>query len=345
MIMKKHHHIGFLILIILISFAAQSASAEQVLYTNNTQVNLRSSPTTKANNIITTIPNDTPVTVLQQQGAWYNVRLPDGREGWISRWVLTSREEIPDIQDSQEQGLVQIQSRDVSPPPDLTEKMVYISEGNAIIGSDENDVAQIARKWDISQDMLNDELPKEKITVRGFYIDQYEVTNAQYKMFVDATRYPPPLHWVDGMYPEGKGNHPVTFVSWDDAQAYAQWAGKRLPTAEEWEVAARGMNGQLFPWGDTYDDRQQVNINNPEGGVGPVGSYQTDVSAFDVYDMGGNIMEWTMTQYEGNKDFFILKGSSWATEPFEARGANQTPGYAEYQLAHVGFRCVKTGNR
>jgi formylglycine-generating enzyme required for sulfatase activity len=143
------------------------------------------------------------------------------------------------------------------------------------------------------------------------------------------------------MYSENTGNHPVTFVSWDDAYAYAQWAGKRLPTAEEWDVAARGLNGRIFPWGNT-SEAQRVNVNHPDGGTAAVGSFADDVSAFKVYDMGGNVMEWTMTQYGNQKDVFVLKGSSWATKPFEARGANQTPGYAEYRLSHVGFRCAQS---
>ncbi len=326
------------ILVVLQGLAGQSASAEQILYVNNTQVNMRSGPTTAAENIIATVPKDTPVVVLRKQGAWHYVRLPDGREGWISGWVLVSRETVPDMGGPEvSRGTREL----VSPSPDLTEKMINIPGGDAVIGSDESELQQVIHRWKVQRDALTDELPKQSISMTGFSIDQYEVTNAQYQQFVDATRYPPPLHWQDGRYLPGTGDHPVTFVSWDDAHAYAQWAGKRLPTAEEWELAARGLHGQIFPWGNTYE-RQQANINNAQGGVAPVGAHPDDISGFKVYDMGGNVMEWTMTQYEGQKDFFILKGSSWATAPFEARGANQTPGHAEYRLGHIGFRCLKS---
>ena len=342
-------HIGCWVLIIFgtiiyfIGPMAQSVNAEQVLYVKNAQVNVRSAPTTTGKNIIATISQGTTVVVLQQQGAWYKVRLPDGREGWISRWGLELRE-TP----SETQGQVTIQrARGVQAAvPDVPEKMIYISGGPGMIGSDEQDMQQVIRKWkqDVQRDALTDELPKQKMVVNAFYMDQYEVTNAEYKKFVDATRYPPPSHWKDGMYPENTGNHPVTFVSWDDAYAYAQWAGKRLPTAEEWEIAARGLNGRIFPWGNTHE-AQRVNVNHPDGATAAVGSFADDVSAFKVYDMGGNVMEWTMSQYGNQKDIFVLKGSSWATKPFEARGANQTPGYAEYRLSHVGFRCAKSKTR
>ncbi len=324
--------------IVVLCLAGQDGFAEQTLYVNNTRANVRSAPTSASGNILTTVPKDTPVIVLAQQGAWYKVRLPDGREGWISSWVLTSPDTTPD---SGGRGLFQPATQDSDLSPELKENMIFIPGGTAVIGSDENEIEFAASTWNISPDLLKDELPHKTVLVRGFYIDQYEVTNAQYKKFVGTTTYPPPLHWKGGTYLENTGNHPVTFVSWDDAQAYAQWAGKRLPTVEEWEVAARGMNGQRFPWGNAFD-LQQVNIDKPRGNVAPVGSSPNDVSVYKVHDMGGNVMEWTMTQYEGNKDFFILKGSSWKGKPFEARGANLTPGAADYQLSDIGFRCARS---
>ncbi len=328
------------VLLVWLCFGAFTSFAEQVFYVNNTSVNLRSGPTTKTNNILATVPKDTPVVVLSQQGTWNHVRLPDGREGWISSWVLVSRDQDRS-RGTRIQGLSQPTESRNAPAPDISGEMILIPGGTAIVGSDDNEVEYVVRTWQVSRDALKDELPKRKVTMKGFYIDQYEVTNAQYKQFVAATRYPPPLHWKEGTYAANTGNHPVTFVAWDDAYAYAQWAGKRLPTDEEWEIAARGLYGQRFPWGDVFAP-QQANMNNPEGNVAPVGSHQNDVSAYKVYDMGGNVMEWTLTQYGGDKDYFILKGSSWLGKPFEARGANQTPGTAEYRLGDIGFRCAKS---
>lgn len=320
----------------------QPLSAEQILYVNNTKVNLRSSPTAGAKNVIATVPENTPVTVIQKQGTWYKVRLPDGQEGWISQWVLTSREAPTETQG---RSIMQGQPDATASSPQQTIPMIVIPGGDYIIGSDEAESQQAIQTWQAKPDMLTDEPDKAIVAVPGFSIDSYEVTNAQYKAFVDATRYPPPLHWKDGTYPSETGNQPVTFVSWDDARAYAEWAGKRLPTAEEWEVAARGKTGRIFSWGNTYSRQQQVNINTQYEGPVAVGSSSDDVSEFKVYDLGGNIMEWTMSPYPGAKDFYIVKGGAWFSLPFEARGANQTPAYAEYRLEHIGFRCVKGASR
>ncbi len=352
--MKQRFLWGMLWMFLLIVFVAinEHTFAEQILYVNNTLVNVRSAPTAADKNVVRTIPRETPVEILSQQGSWYHVRLPDGSEGWVSERVLVSRgsagesrgnilppETIPE--NIPEHATPSASAGGVSSVLALDDDMVFIQGGTAIIGSDEREIRAILRMEGASQDMFADEMPKEQINIQGFYIDRYEVTNAQYKQFVEATRYPPPLNWENGTYPLGSSKHPVTFISWDDAHAYARWAGKRLPTAEEWEISSRGGNGRIFPWGETFDV-QHININHTQNGPAPVGSHPDDVSSYNVYDLGGNVMEWTLTQYEGNKDFFVLKGGSWAGKPFEARGANKVPGEAIYQLSHIGFRCAKS---
>lgn len=342
--MKQLYLLWIGALVCLIGLLSAPSFAQQVLYVKNTQVYLRSSPTSTEDNVLTTLTKDTPVTLIQKRGVWYNIRLSDGREGWISKWVLESRGSKPGKtpDPSPSRRLPQPEKEPDLPAPSLVdEDMVLIPGETAIIGSDRNDLDRIVKTWNVERDMLMDETPKHMLSIRGFYLDRYEVTNAQYKQFVEATRYPPPPHWLGGTYPENTGNHPVTFVSWEDAQAYAQWAGKRLPTAEEWELAARGTDGQMFPWGNSLD-LPAVNIHNPEQGVAAVGSYAQDVSPYQIYDLGGNVMEWTLTPYGEEKDFFVLKGSAWNGQPFEARCANNTPAYAEYRLEHVGFRCARS---
>lgn len=105
----------------------------------------------------------------------------------------------------------------------------------------------------------------EPCTLPGFYIDVYPTTNADYERFVAATGYPPPPHWTAAGFPQKLANHPVVFVTWHDAHAYAFWAGKSLPTSEEWEKAARGLDGDVYPWGS---QRTPAKCNVRESRIG-----------------------------------------------------------------------------
>ena len=155
----------------------------------------------------------------------------------------------------------------------------------------------------------SDEKPAHTVDVEAFYIDKYEVTNAQYKKFVDANpqwqkdNIPHKIHngkylnlWQDNTYPPGKENHPVVYVSWYAAMAYAKWAGKRLPTEAEWEKAARGgVVGIKYPWGDLIDP-SKANYGGEVGDTRPVGSYPPN--DYGLYDMVGNVMEWCLDAYD-----------------------------------------------
>jgi formylglycine-generating enzyme required for sulfatase activity len=182
------------------------------------------------------------------------------------------------------------------------EGMVLVPEGKFIMGSEEVDTEGLAREFGMPvRNLYEDERPMRKMHLEGFYIDKYEVTNTQYKEFVEATGYHPPFKWKGRNFPEGKGEHPVINVTWFDANNYCTWADKRLPTEAEWEKAARGPYGNKYPWGGEYDEKKG-NLNT--GGTAPVGSYKSDKSYYGVYDMGGNVMEWVYGWYEpypGNK--------------------------------------------
>ena len=115
---------------------------------------------------------------------------------------------------------------------DKPNEMVLIPAGEFIMGTDKR---------------LPDEGPQHKVNLPAFYIDIYEVTNLQYKKFNNATKRRSPTHFRNRTFPQGKADHPVTYVSWDDAHDYCKWAGKRLPTDQEWEKAARGTEGKMFP--------------------------------------------------------------------------------------------------
>ena len=158
-------------------------------------------------------------------------------------------------------------------------------------------------------DAESDEQPVHTVYVDAFYIDKYEVTNAQYKKFVDANpqwqkdNIPRNLHngkylrfWRGNTYYLSKENHPVVYVSWYAAMAYAKWAGKRLPTEAEWEKAARGgVVGRKYPWGDLIDSTK-ANYGRAVGKTMLVGTYPPN--DYGLYDMVGNVMEWCLDAYD-----------------------------------------------
>ena len=176
--------------------------------------------------------------------------------------------------------------------------MVLIPAGEFQMGSNDN----------------TDEKPVHTVYIDAFYIDTYEVTNAQYKAFVDVNpqwrkdRIPSAYHngnylkhWNGSDYPSGKGDHPVAYVSWYGAMAYAQWTGKRLPTEAEWEKAARGGQfGLKYPWGNTISNGQ-ANYGNHVGDTTVVGSYPAN--GYGLYDIAGNVLEWCLDAYYS--DFYF----------------------------------------
>jgi formylglycine-generating enzyme required for sulfatase activity len=158
--------------------------------------------------------------------------------------------------------------------------MVRIAESRVLMGSNDGDP---------------DEFPLRQVIVPAFWMDVHEVTNAQYKRFCDATRHPVPPHWTNGTFPNKQENFPVVNVTWRDAAAYAKWAGKRLPTEAEWEKAARGQNGQIYPWGDKPDTNRSALEDDAK--FGAVGRYPQGASPYGCLDMAGNAWEWTADWY------------------------------------------------
>lgn len=203
-----------------------------------------------------------------------------------------------------------------------------------------------------------DEKPSHTMSLPAFSIDLYEVTNGQYKEFVDATHRALPENWTNGTYPEGKKNHPVVFVTWYDAHDYCAWTGKRLPTEEEWEKAARGTDGRLYPWGNDFDPKKANTPQSHSTGTMPVGSFPQGRSPYGLYDMGGNAWEWTESwakAYPGSPipnghyftgEYKVLKGGSWVDCSFYRCGISSLTfnrGYFKPQTENqgFGFRCAK----
>ena len=177
---------------------------------------------------------------------------------------------------------------------------------------------------------------KEKTKTATFFIDQALVTNAEFKKFVEATGIEPPPHWRHDTWPEGKADHPVLQVTWDSANAYAQWVGKRLPTEIEWEKAARGTDGRKYPWGNEFDPHK---CNTGSDGTTPVGKYSpAGDSPYGCMDMAGNVWEWI-----GGKPSPVLmplRGGDWLDGAEEAQTFFRRMHTPKRKNDFVGFRCA-----
>jgi len=180
---------------------------------------------------------------------------------------------------------------------------------------------------------------KQTKELPSFYIDRYLVTNDEYRAIVDAKGYSFPPHWRKGAPLPGTGNHPVVQVTWFDAAAYAEWAGKRLPSGPEWEKAARSTDGRVYPWGDLFDPlRLNCGDKGPMTTL-PVGQFspQGD-SPYGLADMAGNVYEWTN---DGNPVVTMgLRGGSWLDGRDEARTFAVRRHTPRRKNDFIGFRCV-----
>lgn len=185
--------------------------------------------------------------------------------------------------------------------------------------------------------------PEREVKLTAFLIDKHEVTNKQYEAFVKATGHEAPKSWINNLVPTGKENHPVAEVSYEDAAAYASWAGKRLPTAEEWEVAAgydpSGKKRLKFPWGNTYA-AGKANVNSR--GSQPVCSKPEGASPAGCMDMAGNVWEWTASLPEGRSGSRIIKGGGFNDPTFTGLNVRfNLPMRSRTKKNYIGFRCVK----
>jgi len=217
--------------------------------------------------------------------------------------------------------------------------MVLVPAGEALLGSDSGD---------------DDERPARRIFIDAFYIDKYEVTVAQYRRFLQATGHRKPYGW--GAEHFSADDQPVVGVSWYDAAAYCKWAGKRLPTEAEWEKAARGSEGFVYPWGNKWQEGMCVGdtpgLSHPER----VGSLPQGASPFGVMDMAGNVWEWCADWYDpgyyavrplrdpegpARGDAKVIRGGSWIDSARQLRSSNRYYSHPDVRYNGIGFRCAK----
>jgi formylglycine-generating enzyme required for sulfatase activity len=214
-----------------------------------------------------------------------------------------------------------------------------------------------------SDDEQENAKPQHQVHVDIFWIDKYEVTNAEYKEFVDATGHPVPyvqadwaerFNWglINYTFPAGRENHPVVLVSWNDALAYCEWRGKRLPTEAEWEKAARGTDGRRYPWGNEWfsGDAPMTNILGVRDDTAQVGTYPQDTSPYGAMDLAGNAAEWVSDSYQPypnssfwtkdyEKGYKAIRGGSWLSPGRSERISSPN------ELVSVDFGHVTTAHR
>ena len=285
-----------------------------------------------------------------------------------------------------------------------TSGMVFVPGGPFIMGSNLRDDSGKKQEYGLVNPLYLDEHPEHTVTIDGFYMDIYEVTNAQYKLFLEKTRRDSmpfqwsqngynlikerlnatdqdTLRWIASEYfkldmdtsvmdknslltamlanQAKRDRLPVTGVNWYDANAYCTWIGKRLPTEQEWEKAARGPDGWMYPWGNEWI-QDYVNTGDDsdwEEGIAPVGSYPNNKSVYGIYDLAGNVWEWVGswylpypgTDYE-HKDFGqyfrVIRGGGGGIGHYALsvffRGAARSYAPPQQPNNDVGFRCAKS---
>ncbi len=231
-------------------------------------------------------------------------------------------------------------------------------------GSEKDGMVQVfvpAGAFEMGSDSgYSDERPVHTVTLDAFWIDRTEVTNAMYALCVNAGACQPPSGSISSTrssyYGNSQfGNYPVIFVSWNDAKAYCEWAGRRLPTEAEWEKAARGTDGRIYPWGNASPDSTLLNFYGNVGDTAEVGSYPSGASPYGALDMAGNVSEWVAGWYgagyynsrsdnpagPSSGDYRVLRGGSWFVEPYFARAAFRGRFGPDDPMFH-GFRCSRS---
>ena len=234
--------------------------------------------------------------------------------------------------------------------------MVLVPAGSFLMGSDPRKDRAAGPQ----------EQPQHQVYLDTFKIDRFEVSNVEYLRFVLGTGADWPKFWRENPFPEKAALHPVINVSWYEADAFCRWAGKRLPTEAEWEKAARGGDGRIFPWGNEPAGWIKSNIAHPGSKRGfkypplaNINRYDKGASPYGAYQMAGNVSEWVSDWFDpdyyrqgqdnnplGPKtgELKVFRGGSWNEDPEVARSAGRNAGAPDRESYLTGFRCAKSGD-
>jgi formylglycine-generating enzyme required for sulfatase activity len=226
----------------------------------------------------------------------------------------------------------------------LPSTMVAIDAGDFQRGTTPGEANILAQTFGYHTSWFGAEVPQSQVEVAAFAIDRFPVTNLEYHAFCVATGARRPRFWNGPNPPFGMLDHPVVDVNRIDAEQYAAWVGKRLPTEFEWEKAARGTQGQLFPWGNEFDPgaccwnsaRAPLDMVR----TAPVDAHPSGASPYGVMDMAGNAAEWCADGPSPTVGY--VKGGCWATEEIVnlRPAARILSGYTINRLSYYGFRCA-----
>lgn len=244
--------------------------------------------------------------------------------------------------------------------------MVRVPGGAFKIGTSDALAQELTEQYQTTGGALKGEQPEQTIQLPDFWIDQNLVTNAEYKKFLDANPNQAvpaldldavrPWNWDAGTrtFPAGRENYPVVLVTWDDAIAYCKWAGKRLPTEAEWEKAARGTDGRLYPWGNAWDETKTTVGKIGAKDASPVGQFPGGASPYGAYDMVGNVWQWTSSldqsypyvATDGREDLKgagkrITRGGMYAFGPGISRTNIRNAIDPQSRAISVGLRCAQ----
>jgi formylglycine-generating enzyme required for sulfatase activity len=262
-------------------------------------------------------------------------------------FTLTRRAEAPKVSPAERS------------PEAIEPLMVRVPAGAFTMGSTGEQIKQAIQNG-LDKDLASAESPQHRLELPEYFIGKYPVTNLEYQAFIKDTRQTPPRNWNGEDYPENRGDYPVVSVTWHDAVAFCEWLAKktgkifRLPSEAEWEKAARGEKGLIYPWGDEFDPAKCNTSGSGPGTTTQVGQYSPGGdSPYGCADMVGNVWEWTRSKFEkypyqaddGREDLSgdvhrVLRGGSFYHNRRNARCASRNGPYPGYRYHYLGFRVV-----